>query len=82
MKTVSHLGPPEFQGVGLRDVTGCASQADPKADPVWEDETQTNTKVTCSQTNLTLWDGWRSKENQRSQAILSLCQALREPDVG
>lgn len=29
MKTVSHLGLPEFEGIGLRDVTGCGSQADP-----------------------------------------------------
>lgn len=45
MKTVSHLGPLEFRDIGLRAGTGCGSQADAKASPVWEDKTPTNTLI-------------------------------------
>ena len=41
MKKISPLRPREFQGVGLRTVTGCRSQAD----LVWEDKTQTDTPI-------------------------------------
>lgn len=47
MKTVSYLGPPEFQGIGLRDIKCCVSQAKPEAGLVWENETNRSDLPAC-----------------------------------
>lgn len=62
-------------------MSGCRSQADPKAGPVREDQTQTNPSDLLTNQFHTA-DGWRSGENQHGQADSSLCRALRGPDVG
>ena len=51
-KAVSHLGPPEGEGKGLRDITGYGSRVDPKVGPVWEHKTEINkSELSTSQEN-------------------------------
>lgn len=69
MKTVSHLGPPEFQGIGLRDIQRCVSHAKPEAGLVRENETNRSDLPACEPKSQ---DGWEGKENGAVRAILPL----------